>query len=163
MSVHYIVDGYNAIHKIPSLKDKPLKMARDGLIGFVRVNHLWGSYRNRMTVVFDGKSGVVSPNPDACLGPNINIVFSRDETADKRIKRLVDESSNPKQLVVVTDDRDIMYYAKSGGAKTLSIKEWVCKKKAPEQRLLANGRNNAPAELDNITEELKRIWLKKER
>ena len=54
--------------------------------------------KSKITVVFDGYPKVSVQKLDEA---DINIVFSKEETADTRIKRMVEASKNPKNIVVV--------------------------------------------------------------
>lgn len=161
MSLQYIIDGYNAIYKIPSLKDRSLQEAREGLIRFIKDNALCGSAKNKVTVVFDGKADVVAGlDYNSLKESGIKVIFTRDETADDKIKKLVDEYSNPKQVVVVTDDRDILYYSRAAGAAVVSVKEWSSRR--PAVRHTSDGAFKSQTDVrasDTITEELKKLWL----
>ena len=67
-----------------------------------RIPRSAGSSRNAVTVVFDGRSDVwgggAVPSP-------VQIIFSREESADEKIIRMVEEAAHKKSVVVVTDDR----------------------------------------------------------
>ena len=104
-----IVDGYNLLfafagvhgYKIP----KELEAARKDLLQTL------GTYqhavRQQITVVFDDRSGDASFTRSEKAG-RIDVVFVRsDSDADSEIKRMVDESSAPKRLRVVSSDRAV--------------------------------------------------------
>lgn len=162
MSLQYIIDGYNAIYKITSLKDRHLQDAREGLVRLIIDNSLCGSPKNKVLVVFDGKDQIFyAPDSNIPKGFDIKIIFTHDETADDKIKRLVDESSNPKQIVVVTDDRDILYYCRAAGARIISVKEWSLSDKMLKARYRKSSckLHTCVKSADTITNELKKIWL----
>ncbi len=163
MSLHFLIDGYNAIRRIESLRCiRILEDARMSLIEFIQANGLAGSKNNRVTIVFDGKEGF-----DIGSAQNkgvIKIIFSRGESADETIKRLVEISSNPKQIVVVTDDRAIVFSTKAFGVNAMSISEFFSRvKKRSVSR--AAGQKNIESKLEltyqqreAINLELKKFW-----
>jgi len=90
------VDGYNVIKQVSFLTGKKLRSGREGLVKFIERYRPQGSKRNSVTLVFDGQSDVSSPQ----LKSSINVMFSKGESADEKIKRMVERSKNPKQIVV---------------------------------------------------------------
>ena len=77
MSLHYLLDGYNIIHQIPSLiaLDK-LEDRRNGLVRFIERNKFRGSVNNKITVVFDGKFGHWGNEST----PYVKVIFSKHWT-----------------------------------------------------------------------------------
>ena len=51
----------------------------------------------------------------------IRVIFSDGCSADDHIKRMVEEDADHKNCVVVSDDKDIFLYARSLGAKIMSV------------------------------------------
>src|SRR3989338_5877343 len=123
MSLQYIIDGYNIINHPLFIQhaSKKINDSRIALLEFIRTNRLCASPKNKITVVFDGSglSGQISDKTD------IGIIFSRRETADERIKRIVENIGNPKNIVVVSDDKEIKFFAQSCGARVLSVEEFI--------------------------------------
>lgn len=110
-------------------------------------------------MVFDGYPKVSVQNLEE---PGIDIIFSRDQTADAKIKSLVEASKNPKNIVVVSDDRQIQFYVKSVGAHVLSVEEFIC----PEPKHQRKEEDPAKPDLnysqiDKINSELRELWLSK--
>lgn len=165
MSLHYIIDGYNVIKQVKFLTGKRLRTGREGLVWFIEKYRPQGSNRNEVTLVFDGKADITSPK----MKTDIQVIFSRNEPADDKIKHLVEGSSNPKRIVVVSDDRQIMFYCRSIGARVQSVKEFLdnaslTSKKSNKLKKIDKTDQCKPG-LDNnvaaaITEQLKNIWLK---
>ncbi len=160
MSLHYIIDGYNVVRQVDFLTGKKLRTEREGLVHFIERYRPQGSSRNEVTIVFDGKAAVSSPP----MKTAVKVIFSQDRTADDKIKYMVEHSRNPKRLVVVTDDKQIVFYCRSLGARIMPVKSFL------DNSLLAK-RGSVPEsdeekeELDGpaaaaITEALKKIWLK---
>jgi len=161
MSLQYIIDGYNIINHPLFTQHAPKKIedSRVRLLEFIRVNKFCASPKNKITVVFDGHSDLSSQILDKT---DIDIIFSRRETADERIKKMVEKADNPKNVVVVSDDKEITFFAKSCGAKVLNIQEFINRGKK-----LINLQRPEPlkpelsyTQIHKINQELRRIWLK---
>lgn len=161
MSLHYVIDGYNVIKQVHFLTGKKLRNGREGLVRFIERYRPHGSKRNEITLVFDGKTDVSSPD----ISTSIRIIFSKDDTADEKIKAMVEASSTPKRLVVVSDDKQIMFYCRSIGAQVMSVKEFMNNADIPSRGLSREAAKEKPDLSSDvaakITEELRNIWLKK--
>lgn len=169
MALHFILDGYNIIHQQEPLMDKSLKEARDSLIRMIEFFRPQGSLNNKVTVVFDGRSEIWGGTPSS----SVKVIFSKDESADSIIQRLVSQATNRKNIVVVTDDREIQYGVRPQGAQIMAVSLFL-KKMAPplDSRRPLQGRYNRTREEDKhipkgaehqIKEELERIWLDRKR
>ena len=88
------------------------------------------------------------------------VIFSRAESADERIKKLVELIPNPKNVVVVSDDKEIRLFAKSCRAELESVEEFLS-----FQDKLTRLKNGIPeieltyTQMHKINEELKKLWL----
>lgn len=108
--LHYILDGYNIIHAIPSLKKTLVhdaESAREMLI------HSAGQFcitkKIRCTIVFDG----IAPD-NLRKGPihaPVHVVYSSPQTADAKIKQLIEQSKSRSLLVIISSDREILRFA----------------------------------------------------
>jgi len=157
MSLHYVLDGYNIIKQLPSQSKKKLKFSRNALVQFIEGNRPQGSRKNKVTIVFDGKEDVLPYK----IETSAEIIFTRKESADDNIKRIVEKSKNPKQIVVVTDDRELRFFVRRLGAKIMSVNEFISVKDKGRQKILKEDKKVIPANIEReITEELKGIWLK---
>ena len=158
MSLHYIIDGYNIIkHNIfPHRND--MHESHKALINIIRDKKLSGSAKNKVTIVFDG-SGDISTYVQSYP---YEIIFSKNESADSKIKKLVSAAKNPKEIVVVSDDREIAFFIRAVGAKPLSVNEFMGKNDVAfkKARLEPVERRLTYTEMSKINEELKKIWLK---
>ncbi|MCK5214562.1 MAG: NYN domain-containing protein [Candidatus Omnitrophica bacterium] len=164
MARHYILDGYNIIKQIPFFADVKLKKGREALVYFLENRRPQGSRNNKVTVVFDGKSGMGSDEQAGWVG----VQFSRDESADEKIKRIVADADNNSNIIVVTDDRAIQYYVRSLGAMTIGVKAFMQKANSSNQK--DGGRDKDSSRLNKgishvaenkIFEEFSGIWLNK--
>ena len=121
--MHYIIDGYNVIGRLtrsPPGLTEDLEESRKRLVRLLerlRGPHLG----NRITVVFDGRSGVVPEYPD--LGP-IEVVFTKKPGgADQRIVAMVQGSAPSEQVCVVTDDRLLRTRVQAHGAHAIPVRD----------------------------------------
>lgn len=121
MSVHYIVDGYNATRAV-GLGGKSLENERKELIRFLAQSRPQGSANNRVTVFFDSRENIFSPTERQA---GIEIRFSRGRSADDAIVDFVEEAANPKEIVLVTNDRGLKQRIQGTGAKTLGVQEFL--------------------------------------
>ena len=168
MSLHFLIDGYNVIKQVEYLNNlHTLKDARMSLVKFIRQRHLAGSKNNQVTVVFDGREDIAFY--DHQKKDQIKIIFSCNESADEVIKRMVGECGNPRQIVVVTDDRQIVYSSRVHGAKVIPVKEFIGREaKQPGSQSQARQRGQRNQELAKpelslqeqaaINQELGKIW-----
>ena len=159
MAVHYIVDGYNVIKKTPFLDHKKLKDSRDALLNLIYINRPHGSHSNKITVVFDGRDDVLNFKHHY----DFPIVFARKESADDKIKQIIDKAVNVKNIVVVSDDKDIKLYCRPRGARVLSVEEFLGKarkKQIPAKRRYLDASELSVLEIKKINDELSKLWLK---
>ena len=160
MSLQYIIDGYNLIHN-------PLVAGSCGkhqdpkkeLLRLIIKKRLTGSLKNKVLIVFDGYS---SDFNNMQIGEPFSVKFSQEESADERIKKLLEASANPKTIVVVSDDKEIRFFARVAGAKILGTEEFIgtikksgsYKEKEPVKSELNY------TQIQEINQELKEKWLK---
>ena len=150
--LRYIIDAFNLVHRVKSLKSSDTPH-RD-LIRYIRTNKLTGSKNNKVIVVFDGRI-----NDDALREKgDFEVVFSGQISADEIIKKRVDKIKNKSETVVVSDDRQIRDITKRQGARSCRIADFLkTKSKTQEsEKEISYGLQH------EITEELRRIWLKEE-
>lgn len=170
MSLHYLLDGYNIIKQIPELAPKKLEDGRQALIRAIEVQQPQGSPHNSVTIIFDGQPGMLGPIQTSL----VNVVFSEGESADDKIKYMVEQSRSKKSMVVVTDDRDIKFAVRPLGARVISVKEFWAKMRPnalkrgfPKTPSKNNEREEEEKTISKtleyeITSEFEKIWLGKE-
>ena len=111
MLPHYIIDGYNLIHAIPSLRklvDHDGFQAREQLVQYV--SRLTYRRKIRCTIVFDGAKP--SDFRPASAHSPVHILYSHPQSADAKIKGMIDQSKSRTLLVIISSDREILDYAK---------------------------------------------------
>ena len=161
-----IVDGYNAIHRLPRLRarlDKGLEAARNQLVIECAARLSLQHDVERLWIVFDGKSfpSAALPQP----GPRLKVIFSRSgESADDRILDLVRDMADTRTCVVVSDDQDVARPARQLHARAMSVSGFF---NAVTGRASAHGQQTAsgqpkslltPSQEKAITEDLRRAW-----
>lgn len=163
------------IHQMPSvLSLAKLEDRRRQLIRFIEQYAPQGSLNNRVTVVFDG-------NPEIFGGMTskaAKVIFSQGESADDKIKKIVAQAQNSKNIVVVSDDRGIQYAVRALGAKTRRVRMFLAKAKVPGKQeraahkssgkskrgpvkdsLEGSQKHISRSEETKITSEFGKIWL----
>lgn len=162
MSLHYLIDGYNATNKIPSLKAPELQKARELLINFIRAESVSLRPQNRITVVFDGKENY-SLSGETYPAPGVRVVFSKGISADDVIADMVRSAPNPKIMVVVSDDNGLCSCVRSLGGNVMSVTDYFRRiDKTKGVRREEKDKKLSACQEREITEELANLWLKKE-
>jgi predicted RNA-binding protein with PIN domain len=169
MSRLLLLDGYNVLRKIRRFADLSLEDGRTALIRLVQESRPQGSARNGVTIVFDGREDVVSLDSPA----DVRVIFSKGESADDVIKRLVQESRSPRDIVLVTEDRDLGYFCRSLGAEIWNIARFTAQARKSGEKLRSGvvrrpRKSGEPAENkvigkvfeDKVNREFSKIWLK---
>jgi len=158
--LHFIVDGYNLINKIAEIKNLSLSDKRSYLVFLLEDFRRTTSLNNKISVVFDGREDVISSE---VLSRRIEVMFSKGESADLLIKKLVKNSPNPRNILVITEDKAIINYVRSRGANSEKSSEFLknLKKKLKKKRELEDNFKIDTFKAYQITEELRRIWEEK--
>ncbi|MBN2484181.1 MAG: NYN domain-containing protein [Candidatus Omnitrophica bacterium] len=153
----YLIDGYNVIHKSDEIKKSA--SPRQEFVYYIKRKNLTGSRNNKVTIVFDG-----GPHYDEFLQEKeFSIVFSMERSADDVIKEKIARAKNKKQIVVVSDDREILQCARTAGARIVRAGEFLTEKqKRIEKEDGVVEKNISLSVQEEITEELRKIWLKDE-
>ncbi len=134
----------------------PLEEGRKGLLKWIDQARPQGSLNNQVTVVFDG-------HPDYSGGNfqnDIRVMFSDGCSADDQIKLMVEEDPARKNCVVVSDDKDVFLYARSLGARVMSVKAFTSKPKGRVLRQETGGKYISLSRQEKINKEFTDIWLK---
>ncbi len=138
-----------------------LEARREGLLRWLNAARAQGSARNRMTVIFDGQPGHFG----GMGGGEIKVIFSDGQNADECIKNIVDCARDPKNFVVVSDDKGIRLYVRALGARVLGVKEFaesLFKRAAGKASNpgVSEGQKVNMTQADQINKELERLWIK---
>jgi len=159
MSLQYIIDGYNIIKHSRFVGQLPKKTKdhREALVEFIKAQRLCGSSKNKITVVFDGypdEQGLEKNTP-------IEVIFSRDKSADERIKNIVEVSVNAKTIVVVSDDKEIKFIVRSLGADCIGVEDFVSRNRGGQRKNDDSTKAQLSySQMESINREFRKLWLK---
>jgi hypothetical protein len=144
----FLVDGYNALHQLVQPTPQGIDECRRAILGLVRDALRRGpSPRgggDLAHVVFDARKGGARAGSDGKDGP-VSWSYA-DGSADDAIVDIVrrnEASHDGRDIVVVTDDRELRGRAKQVGARALRVREWFDRvgAPAPERDLPQPGRS----------------------
>ena len=147
--LHYIIDGNNLIGKIKSfssLQKKDKQSAREKLTFYLE--RYFSSKKTKVTLHFDGYENLPIKTQ------KIIIVYSENKTADQKIKRQIETSNSPKNIIVITSDNNIKEFAKVCSAKTISSEDFNSEIQKEKNE---NEESERIKEINNV-EEFKRIF-----
>jgi predicted RNA-binding protein with PIN domain len=163
MSSHMLlIDGYNVIYKIDSLKSemkRDLQNARKKLAIFLNSWKQQCGYKGRIAVVFDGQSATYLDSVESCNG--IKFYYSyRDSDADNHIIAMIKSHSCPSTITVITDDNYIKNHCKVYGARTEPVSYLnKAKKKQPHVKETDLSRKEIPPKhIEDINEYVRKKW-----
>ncbi|MDO8536522.1 MAG: NYN domain-containing protein [Candidatus Omnitrophota bacterium] len=117
-----IVDGYNAIHKIPEiddLLDESLEDARNAITDLSREYQRRHGGIAEVHVVFDGRDEY----KDLSFNKP-NQVFSGTGEGDRSIIRLAQEKCDKFHVIVVSDDNRVGNSCRAAGATVIPVKKF---------------------------------------
>ena len=150
--LQYIIDGFNVVHKIPSLKRSVTP--RVDLIHYIKKNRLTGSQNNKITVVFDG-----APSQEIISEHGFKVIYSDRRSADDLIIEQIKKTKNASQLIVVSDDRQIRDCAKTHRAKSLKVLDFITPKRSTKPKEKEKKDISYTLQKE-ITDQMRKIWLK---
>lgn len=152
---HFIIDGYNVLFSLrPYLKG--FARTREGFLLYLKAAHHFGSSRNEVTVVFDGREGIVSDGL-ASHAP-LRVKFSKRESADEMIVRIVSREQHPERTVVVTDDRELSLRVRQLGAQSVPVLTFFSSRIRKKPKPGDSKPTPESREGKLITEEMKKEW-----
>jgi hypothetical protein len=133
---------------------------QQALADFIKLNKLTGSRNNSVVLVFDG----YPPRPeDIPSGNGLLCVFSRGQEADELIKKIVEDSASPENIIVVSDDKEVRLTSRFLHARICHVGEFICGKKdnktAADAKLAAVDFKLSYAKMQKINAEMKKRWL----
>ncbi len=164
MSLCYIIDGYNIINnRLFAANHRKMRNLHLALLELIKDKRLCGSAKNQVTVVFDGYCAEFESR---CPDRQIQVIFSQEESADERIKKIIDTAGNLRDIVVVSEDKEISSFAKYAGCKTMGVAEFMGRLAVSDEKKKINSKEKDLSKQDlnysqinKINEELKKIWL----
>lgn len=152
VAYHFVIDGYNVLYAMAEIPAGTWQQKREKFLEFLRQRRPQG--KNRLTIVFDSREGI----GDQSQQGDIRIIFTSGETADDRISALVRQARNPREVVVVSNDRGLRTLVRGTGVKFLSATEFLMET-SPRPRPPADVEPLRSPDADKINEEFKKKWL----
>jgi hypothetical protein len=155
----FIIDGFNLTHAIDNISrgaDKGFKFKNSStpqqdLIHYIKARRLTGSRNNKVIIVFDGYQ------PQAGLTDSgFKIIFSGSLSADQLIIEEIKQAKKKSETLVVSDDRQIRDAARKQRARSLRTADFV----KPDEKPKSPDKDISYPLQREITEELRKIWLK---
>jgi len=124
--MHLIIDGYNVMHALPMEKEWPGKVSMERRAFFIEKVRIYLADRNhRATLVFDGAKGGDDMGGHETHG-RLEVRYSRRGVeADDVIKDMVEESVNPREILVVSSDKGISGFVRGMGASVAGAHELI--------------------------------------
>lgn len=161
MSLQYIIDSYNVInHPWFRSAAKRASSIQRSLHDFISLNRLTGSPKNTVVLVFDGYP---APGQEIPEEQGLVWVYSRGIDADEKIKKLVEESGQPGNIIVVSDDRQVQLIVKLLHARACGVEEFIRGKKSKNSvaalKADADDLKLTYSQMQKIDAELKKRWL----
>jgi hypothetical protein len=122
-----LIDGHNLIGRIPDIdlgdRDDEARLVS-------RLQGYAGRTRKRVTVVFD--RGMPGGRSENLSGGRVSVVFApTGRNADRVLIERIRHSRNPRGLIVVTSDREVIAAAEGRGARVIHSEAFVAELEAP--------------------------------
>ena len=122
---HYIIDGNNLIGKIKHLKilqGKDKQSSRQGVINIL--NSFFAGKKVKITLHLDGYPGTLI---NLSKG---KIIYSEKRTSDYMIREEIDNSKNPKHIILVTSNNALINYARANSSTVIKAEDFYTEVKS---------------------------------
>ena len=131
---------------------------REKLIMFIKNSERL--FKHMVIIFFDGADPFFSENVHS---KNCKVVFTVDKSADQAILDFVIAHKNPRDVVVVTNDRELQNKVKANGCRIETNEQFYFRLTTPPKKIKPKGFSDKklPSDAQKITNELARLWLKK--
>ncbi|MCX6149302.1 MAG: NYN domain-containing protein [Ignavibacteriales bacterium] len=116
----YLIDGNNLIGKIRSLMDLQSK-DRQGVrekLAFMIDNYFTGK-NAKVLLFYDGYENLLIRSTKS------KIIYSQKKTADDVIKNQIGNSKNPRQIVMISSDNNLIQFASVCGCETIKSEKFA--------------------------------------
>ncbi len=123
-----VIDAFNVMYKFPDLEDKMYRSEledarRDFLNTLLRFKNRW-SKKLDIHVFIDGKKKP-GDDTDCETISGMEIVYSKEFSADHMIRKFVKETKSPGEVRVVSSDKEVVYFAKKSKCHVQSSEEFA--------------------------------------
>ena len=121
----FILDGHNILHQDKEFKGLLTSPHPERALQLliVRSKRVVSGKKSKLTIVFDG----FPPGEVPVDAANVQVRFSRDRQADEIIKSLIERSQNQRNLVVVSNDTEIIRYARVYSCSVESPRQFLAR------------------------------------
>lgn len=116
----YIIDGNNLIgkvHDLWKLQKTDKQLARIKLVKLL--DYYFASKKNKISLHLDGFAH------DSIPSNKIKIYYSKNDSADNKIKQEIDSSNVTKTIAVVSSDHSVQNYAKVNSCAVINSEEFA--------------------------------------
>jgi uncharacterized protein len=120
--VLYLIDGYNLLFRV-SKEKRSLQKKREAIIAFL--SEKVSLFKFTLLLVFDSVNTDEIEARRGHKGPLEIVYTAKKQTADDYILEEVGHRKNPRQLTVITSDRDLAGQCRLLGANTMSVEEFL--------------------------------------
>ncbi|MCI0458590.1 MAG: NYN domain-containing protein [Gemmataceae bacterium] len=159
MAATYLIDGYNLLYSMGILQGRVgpngLEKARQRLLGLLA--GAFGADASSVTVVFDA-AGAPPGAPEALEYRGVQVRFAvRHDEADDLIELLIEQSSAPRQLTVVSDDNRLQQAARRRACQVQGCElflDWLDGQRRPTPRPPVS-----PEKVEHLSESERKHWL----
>lgn len=105
----YIIDALNLVHKSPSLRGLVSQSKEKAISGLANeISIFFARYQSyKAVLVVDGTITAINK-----FSKNITIIESQNNTADDKIKEIINKSQKKSDFVVVSSDTEVYNFAK---------------------------------------------------
>jgi len=150
-----IVDAYNVLHVTGVLPPDLAGLEAPDLADLIAASR-WG--RHQAVVVCDG----TRPKDMRSAAPgNVRVAYAGGgASADAAIERLVNESSHPRRITVVSNDREVQRSARRRGAKVLRADDFLRQLATDAARAPRGKRSVARRDPGPLTSRQVDAWLR---
>lgn len=117
---HYIIDGNNLLGKdrsLSQLQKKNKQQSREKL-AFI-LSRFFAKKKAAVSLHFDGHER------EAIKVPSIKIIYSGNYSADDNIKREIEKSKNPRNIILITSDTNLMEFGRVCSCKVIKCEEFA--------------------------------------
>ncbi|MBK8945906.1 MAG: NYN domain-containing protein [Ignavibacteriae bacterium] len=116
----YLIDGNNLIGKIKSVQNIHQKTKNQSRQNLAKIlDKYFSDKKVKVHLHFDGFEN------DPISSAKMKIIYSNNKSADSEIIKEIDNSKNPKLLVVVSSDSKINNYAKVNSCETIKSEDFA--------------------------------------
>ena len=124
MTMIYLVDGHNVIFAgAKKFRSATESGRRAELVRKIR-DYLAGKRGIEVVVVFDSRNKYPAEKTPKS-SPKVRVIYaSENRNADEMIDIMVQRAKNPREIVVVSSDRQVLKNANYSGARTMTAEEF---------------------------------------